>query len=137
LEQFDIASAEIPHIKDGRKAMLSSYGIDDAADITQAAVDAVPGFGGFLASQLIAWRSSLEVGFRFNPGRGVDPADLQRVDKEIANRRTEIEPLLTKGPANLNRLAKQILASRLLLQDQLQKAQMDLAQAQIDETSSA
>jgi len=55
--------------------------------------------------------------------------------KEIANRRAEIEPLLTKGPADLNRLAKQILASRLLLQGQLQKAQMDLAQAQVDETS--
>ena len=53
LEQFDIASAEIPHIKDGRKAMLSAYGIDDAADVTRSALEAVPGFGSFLVMQLL------------------------------------------------------------------------------------
>jgi DNA-binding helix-hairpin-helix protein with protein kinase domain len=43
LEQFDIASADIPHIKDGRKAMLSAYGIEDATDVSRAAMEAVPG----------------------------------------------------------------------------------------------
>jgi DNA-binding helix-hairpin-helix protein with protein kinase domain len=137
LEQFDIASADIPHIKDGRKAMLSAYGIDDAADITRAALEAVPGFGHFLVIQLITWRQSLEATFRFNPGRGIDPADIQRVDQEIAKRRAEIELLLSKGPAELQVSRQRIVAARVRLEDQLEKASLDLAQAQADERAAA
>jgi DNA-binding helix-hairpin-helix protein with protein kinase domain len=133
LEQFDIASANIPHIKEGRKAMLSAYGIDDAADVTRPALEAVPGFGQILIIQLIIWRQSLVAKFKFDPGRGVDPADLQGVDREIAKRRAEIEALLAKGPAELNVLRQRIIAARGRLQDQLEKALMEVAQAQADE----
>jgi DNA-binding helix-hairpin-helix protein with protein kinase domain len=133
LEQFDIASADIPHIKEGRKAMLSAYGIDDAADVTRSALEAVPGFGQILIIQLIIWRQSLEAKFKFDPSRGVDPADVQRVDHEIAKRRVEIEALLSKGPSELNGLRRRIIAARGRLQDQLEKALMDVAQAQADE----
>jgi DNA-binding helix-hairpin-helix protein with protein kinase domain len=135
LAQFDIAAAEIPHIKDGRKAMLSAYGIDDAADVTRSALEAVPGFGQFLIIQLITWRQSLEATFKFNPGRGVDPADLQRVDRDLAKRRAEIEALLSKGPSELNDLRRRIIAARGRLQVQLEKALMDVAQAQADESA--
>jgi hypothetical protein len=133
LEQFDIASADIPHIKDGRRVMLSSYGIDNAADVTGAALDAVPGFGPFLIMQLITWRQSLQATFKFDPSRGIDPADIQRVDHDVAKRRAEIEALLSKGPSELNDLRRRIIAARGQLQDQLEKALMDVAQAQADE----
>lgn len=133
LEQFDIASADIPHIQEGRKAMLSAYGIDDAADVVRPALEAVPGFGHFLITQLITWRQSLEATFKFNPGRGVDPADVQRVDRDIAKRRGEIEALLSKGPSELSGLRRRIIAARGRLQDQLEKALVDVAQAQADE----
>ncbi len=133
LEQFDIASADIPHIKEGRKAMLSAYGIDDAADVSRSALETVPGFGHFLIIQLITWRQSLETTFKFNPSRGIDPADIQRVDHEIAKRRGEIEALLSKGPPELNDLRRRIIAARGRLQDQLETALMDVAQAQADE----
>jgi DNA-binding helix-hairpin-helix protein with protein kinase domain len=133
LEQFDIASADIPHIKEGRKAMLSAYGINDAADVTRSALELVPGFGHFLVTQLITWRQSLEARFKFNPGRGVDPADIQRVDHDIAKRRGEIELLLSKGPGDLKGLRQRIIAARGQLQEQLEKAYMDVAQAQADE----
>jgi DNA-binding helix-hairpin-helix protein with protein kinase domain len=133
LEQFDIASANIPHIKEGRKAMLSAYGIDDAADATRSALETVPGFGQLLIIQLLIWRQSLEAKFKFNPSRGIDPADIQRVDHEIAKRRGEIEVLLAKGPSELNDLRRRIIAARGRLQDQLEKALMDVAQAQADE----
>lgn len=133
LEQFDIASADIPHIKEGRKAMLSAYGIDDAADVTRSALEAVPGFGQILIIQLIIWRQSLVAKFKFDPSRGIDPADMQRVDHEIAKRRGEIEALLSKGPSELNDLRRRIIAARGRLQDQLEKALMDVAQAQADE----
>jgi len=137
LEQFDIASANIPHIKDGRKAMLSAYGIDDAADVTQAAIEEVPGFGQFLIIQLITWRQSLEAKFTFNPGRGVDTADVHRVDLEIAKRRSEIELLLCKGPGELAELRRRIIAARGQLQGQLEQAALDVAQAQADERAAA
>jgi DNA-binding helix-hairpin-helix protein with protein kinase domain len=133
LEQFDIASAEIPHIKDGRRVMLSSYGIDNAADVTTTALEAVPGFGSFLVMQLITWRQSLEGRFKFDPSRGIDPADIQRVDQEIAKRRVEIEALLSKGPAELNGMRQRIIAARGRLQHQLEQALKDVAQAQADE----
>jgi DNA-binding helix-hairpin-helix protein with protein kinase domain len=137
LQQFTIAHADLPHIKDGRKAMLSAYGIDDAADITPSALQAVPGFGQFLAMQLITWRQSLEARFKFNPGRGVDPVDIQQVDNAIAKRRTEIEQLLAKGPAELKLLRTRILASRSRLQSQLEQALTEVAQAQADESAAA
>jgi DNA-binding helix-hairpin-helix protein with protein kinase domain len=133
LEQFDIASAKIAHIKDGRRVMLSSYGIDNAADVTTTALEAVPGFGSFLIMQLITWRQSLEATFKFDPSRGIDPADVQRVDHEIAKRRAEIEALLSKGPSELNTMRQRIIAARGRLQHQLEQALEDVAQAQADE----
>ncbi len=133
LEQFAIASADIPHIREGRKAMLSAYGIDDAADVVRSALEAVPGFGQFLIMQLITWRQSLEVTFKFNPSRGIDPADIQRADHDIAKWRAEIEGVLSKGPSELNNLRRRVIAARGRLQDQLEKALMDMAQAQADE----
>jgi hypothetical protein len=55
------------------------------------------------------------------------------VDREIAKRRAEIEALLFKGPSELNDLRRRIVAARGRLQDQLEKALMDVAQAQADE----
>lgn len=130
LEKFDIASADIPHVKDNRKAMLSSYGIDDAADVTAPAVEAVPGFGEFLTAQVMAWRQALEKKFHFDPKRGIDPADIQRVDQEIANRRLEIELRLSKGQPELTEIRRRIIMVRTQLQDQLQKASMEVCQAQ-------
>jgi DNA-binding helix-hairpin-helix protein with protein kinase domain len=137
LEQFDIASANIPHIKDGRKVMLSSYGIDNAADVTRKALDAVPGFGAFLIAQLMMWRQSLEDHFKFNPGKGVDPADVQRVDQELAKRRGEIEALLSKAPGELKELRRKIVAARGQLRELLEQAMKDVAQAQADELAAA
>jgi DNA-binding helix-hairpin-helix protein with protein kinase domain len=135
LQKFDIASADIPHIKDGRKAMLSAYGIDDASDVVRSTLENVPGFGAFLVIQLITWRQSLEANFKFNPGRGVDPADIQRVDRDLAKRRLELEALLAKGPSELTLLRNRIVAARGRLQAQLEKALMDVAQAQADESA--
>lgn len=137
LEQFDIASKDIPHIKEGRKAMLSAYGIDSAADVTRSALEGVPGFGSFLIAQVLSWRQSLEATFKFNPGQGIDPADIQRVDRDIVKRRGEIEGLLSKGPSELNVVRQRVIAARGRLRDQLERALMDVAQAQADESVAA
>jgi len=58
---------------------------------------------------------------------------VQRVDHEIGKRRGEIEALLSKGPGELNALRRRIIAARGRLQGQLEKALLDVAQAQADE----
>jgi DNA-binding helix-hairpin-helix protein with protein kinase domain len=130
LERFPIASADIPHVGDNRKAMLSSYGIDDVADVTAIAVEAVPGFGQFLTTQMMNWRRSCESKFKFDARRGIDPADIQRVDQDIAKRRMEIELMLSRGQMELTEVRRRIVIVRGQLQDQLQKAWMETAQAQ-------
>jgi DNA-binding helix-hairpin-helix protein with protein kinase domain len=130
LEKFDIASADIPHVKDSRKAMLSSYGIDDAADVTATAVEAVPGFGQFLTDKMLTWRRSLESKFKFDARRGIDPSDIQRVDQDIAKRRMEIELRLLKGQMELTDIRRRVVVVRAQLRDPLQKAWMEMAQAQ-------
>lgn len=75
----------------------------------------------------------MEITFIFDPCRGVDPANIQRVDHEIAKRRAEIEMLLSKGPAELQNIRRRILAARSRLRDQLEQALKDVAQAQADE----
>jgi DNA-binding helix-hairpin-helix protein with protein kinase domain len=93
-------------------------------------VEAVPGFGQFLTEQMMTWRRSLESKFKFDPKRGIDPTDIQRVDQDIAKRRMEIELLLSRGRMELTELRRRIIIVRGQLQDQLQKAWMETAQAQ-------
>ena len=129
LERFDIASAGIPHVKDTRKAMLSSYGIDNAADVNVKDLEAVPGFGGFLTAQMLNWRRSLESKFRFDSTQGVSAADLRRVDQEFGKRRIELESTLSQGRHVLEETCRRIILARSLLWDELEKAHIEAAQA--------
>ena len=118
------------------KFSRDAHGIDNAAEVNVSALEAVPGFGSFLIMQLLTWRQSLEAKFKFDPGRGVDPADVRRVDMEIAKRGAEIA-LLCKGPGELKELGKRIAAARILLQGQLEQAYKNVAQAQAGERAAA
>lgn len=127
---WSIASATIPHVKDGRKALLSAYGIDTAADVTFAAVQNVPGFGQFLTEHMLNWRKSIEARFRFDPKRGIDPLDLDRVKQEISKQRREIELALSRGHLELADIRRRIVMARGQLRDELQRTWMEMAQAQ-------
>lgn len=78
----------------------------------------------------MSWKRSLEAKFRFDPKRGVDAADIQRVDQEIAKRRLEIEIMLSRRQMDLSEIRRRIVVVRRQLQDQLQKAWAEVAQAQ-------
>jgi DNA-binding helix-hairpin-helix protein with protein kinase domain len=136
LEQFSIASAQISHIGDTRKAMLASFGIDTAADVTRTTVDGVPGFGEFLTGKLLAWRQFLESKFVFNPSRGIDQEDIRVLDREIADRRAALESSLLGGVAELMRIKNQIATARKLLAMELETGTRELMQAQANERAS-
>lgn len=127
---WTVTSADIPHVKDGRKALLSAYGIDTAADVTFAAVQNVPGFGQFLTQHMMNWRKSIEAQFRFDPKRGIDLADLDRVRQVIVKRRREIELALSGGALELANIRRRVVVARGQLRDELEKAWVQMAQAQ-------
>jgi DNA-binding helix-hairpin-helix protein with protein kinase domain len=130
LERFSISSADIPNVGASRKAMLASYNIDTAADITLAAVDAVPGFGQFLTGQLLAWRQALESKFVFNPKRGIDPEDVRTLDREIAAKKTSIESSLLRGSSELATISSQTITARQSIAKELENAARELFQAE-------
>src|SRR3984957_15697091 len=60
LDRINVSDARIPSIGPGRKAMLASYGIDTAADVSYGSVTQVPGIGPTFATRLLAWRQTQE-----------------------------------------------------------------------------
>ncbi|MCH6266581.1 hypothetical protein [Neobacillus citreus] len=56
LDRFYIKSSSIDSIGPSRKAVLQSYGIETARDVSKQAVLRVPGFGPSLTNNLVEWR---------------------------------------------------------------------------------
>jgi DNA-binding helix-hairpin-helix protein with protein kinase domain len=94
LEMHLIERASIHGVGPGRLAMLSSYGIDTAADIEYRRVSQVPQFGPALTDRLVQWRQRIERAFVFDPSKPLPKAAVMRVEKELENlRRISIEQL--------------------------------------------
>lgn len=66
LEGFDIARADLKGIGPAKLAVLSSFGIDTAADISMSRLPGVPGFGDALIGRLLEWRRRHEARFVYN-----------------------------------------------------------------------
>jgi DNA-binding helix-hairpin-helix protein with protein kinase domain len=132
LDQFDIDGAVISGIGPAKKAMLESYGIETAADISRHAVLRVPGFGPALTQRLLDWRATKERGFRFDPQSGVDPRYIADLDRSISQRKNEIETALRQGPADLHHVRGIILTRRQALEGAMKQAVERLAQAGVD-----
>lgn len=132
LEGHLIARAKISGIGDGRKATLSSYGIEDAFDVTYQKVRGVPGFGDATTRKLVDWRESIERKFVFNPSAGTDPTAIRQVKDGIARRRAEIEQALARGPIELEQIRTHALTARGRPTQKLIEAYRALKQAEID-----
>jgi DNA-binding helix-hairpin-helix protein with protein kinase domain len=132
LDRFEIDKAKISGIGAGRKQTLESFGIETAADITVAKIDAVPGFGPALRKSLLDWRNSIEGRFRFDPRQTVDPRDIARVEQEVLAERRRIQVELTKALAELRQVRGQIFARRVQLKSQVEAAQKEYLQALAD-----
>jgi DNA-binding helix-hairpin-helix protein with protein kinase domain len=88
LEQFRIEDAGLFNIGAARIAVLRSWGVETAAEIDEEKVGSIPGFGRSLTERLVNWREGLEQRFHFEPAAIADPRDVQRIDRELAARRT-------------------------------------------------
>jgi DNA-binding helix-hairpin-helix protein with protein kinase domain len=111
LDHFPIQSCRIDHITPSRKAVLQSYGIETAKDISIQTLLGVPGFGPFI-NDLIEWRKSLEKRFSFDPKKGIPKADLYTLEKEMYTLKCDLEKKLTDGEAEIHFLKTTILNRR-------------------------
>jgi len=132
LDGFRIDKARISGIGHARQITLRSYGLETAADITQNAVLAVPGFGPTYTAKLLVWRASIEQRFVFDSSRGVDPQDKRNVEIEIQNRRAKLEQELRNGVTVLRRLSDQANSTHINLRDSADTAVKNLNQAEAD-----
>jgi DNA-binding helix-hairpin-helix protein with protein kinase domain len=132
LDTFFIHDHSIPKIGAGRKATLASFGVETAADVDSNKIIRISGFGASLTSELVQWRKRLEGKFRFDPSKGVDPADIAALNQKFRLERTQIEGALLATPEILNKVRAQILIKRKALRPQIEDVAHALAQARAD-----
>lgn len=132
LENFLIDRASINGIGPNLKKVLASYGIETANDITKNLQHKVPGFGPKRTGDLVAWRKSIEPKFRFDPRKGVDPADIAALRNKFEIQKRQLEESFAKGIGELQGIRDTTLKRRRELSTHLEKAARDLAQAQVD-----
>lgn len=122
LSRHRIAFAGISGIGPSRIATLQSYGIETALDITRTAVMRIPGFGPSLTGNLVVWRNTVERKFTFNPQRGVDKTEIDRVEREIGVLRQALETQLRGGAAKLKAVRESTLQAQKQLRPHVEAA---------------
>jgi len=132
LSQFFIEKHAIARVGPGLKATLVSYGIETAADLTATAIDRVPGFGPVRVRDLLAWRAALEAKFRFDPTRGLDPADIAKLDQAFAARRSNLERGILTGSDELRKTTARCEVLRQQLSHEWIKAAKAVEQSRAD-----
>lgn len=132
LSNYFISQHSIPNIGDLRKLTLSSFGIDTAADIEKLRKLKVPGFGGFLEGHLFAWRNTISKRFKFDPTRGIDPEEVNRLDRRFENLRVEYQNKLTSGAEVLTNIKRQIANNRISMKTDIETAGTAYRQAEYD-----
>jgi DNA-binding helix-hairpin-helix protein with protein kinase domain len=132
LDQFEISKARIEGVGAGRTQILESFGIETALDITRTRVGAIDGFGPKTINKLIKWRDSVATKFVFNPNKGLDAVDLQKIDGEIRAKGKKIATQLDTFLAELRQASARIASARQFKQKYVEKIRDDLAQAQAD-----
>jgi len=102
LESYPIRRASLRGIGPAKLAALASYGIDTAADVVVARIEAVPGFGPVTARPLLEWRRSLESRFVFRASHSPrELEDLRRIKQGCVDRAAQLRIELLRGAANL------------------------------------
>ena len=90
LAGFRIEDAKLPNIGPARCAVLRSWGIDTAADVEEAKINEIPGFGRSLTDKIVSWRERTEQAFVYSATPTIDPLVAQRIDRRLAIRRTAL-----------------------------------------------
>ncbi len=132
LERHIIAAHQIADIGKRTAALLLSFGIETAADVTDAKLARIPTLSHERKANLIAWRKSIERRFRFNPKSGVD----QRILRDLAARhmreRIANQSKLAGGALVLRQIASETARGRPALKKLVIEREQALRQAEAD-----
>lgn len=127
-----IADHNIPRIGPTRQATLASFGIETAADLSWQSVIRIKGFGKTYTSKLVNWRKSIERRFRFDPSKGIDPADLAQIQKQYTQKQKQLQGAFLAGPEQLMSIKQVCQKQRQSLPALITAAAERVAQAKAD-----
>lgn len=107
LEKFRIRQFKIRGIGPAKLAALTSFGIETAADVSEAAVLQVPGIGPTYAANLLTWRQERVKRFVYDPiPNAQDQVAVGRIRAEIQHQASQLRGELARGPDELKRIAQ-------------------------------
>jgi DNA-binding helix-hairpin-helix protein with protein kinase domain len=132
LERHIIAAHPIADIGKKTQALLLSFGIETAADITDAKLATIPTLSRERKQHLIAWRKSIERRFRFNPKSGVDARILRDLAARHMRERITNQSKLSGGAVLLRTIASETARQRPALQKLVKERAAALRQAEAD-----
>ncbi|MGD0081472.1 MAG: hypothetical protein ABSB80_12595 [Methanoregula sp.] len=115
-----------------RKAVLRSFGIETAADINRGSLQRITEFGDIHRDELLSWRTQMEERFRFDPSKGLDPADRQNLIHRFQPKMRPVERELRLGIESLNQVRQKILQNRARYRPAVERSARELAQAAAD-----
>ncbi len=111
LETYPVRRAALRGIGPAKIAALASYGIDTAADVVEARIVAVPGFGEVSARPLLMWRRNLTARFVFRSQHSPREIDeLKRLRQSLADRGAKLRTDLLRGAPDLRAAAGAVTA---------------------------
>jgi DNA-binding helix-hairpin-helix protein with protein kinase domain len=103
LEGFRIRDQKISGIGPAKLAMLTSYGIETAADITPSSVLSVPGFGAVNSKPLLDWQQKCSRSFTHDPNpTAADQLEINKIKAAIQQRRQTLRQRLQSEARHLS-----------------------------------
>jgi len=135
LDQFQVRRANISGIGPAKTSTLISFGIETAADVSWAAIYAVPGFGDVMTQKLLTWRQGHEAKFRYDPTPNTqDVTDERATRSKYAAHKAKLEASIRSGLTTLRAAKPRLdaLPSRVREDAALFEALEDRARAEQD-----
>jgi DNA-binding helix-hairpin-helix protein with protein kinase domain len=137
LDNYQITHAKIKGVGSTRKATLRSYGIETAADVQAARIQQISGFGPSMTALLVAWRTSMEKKFVFNPAQPINPQDVAQIQADVARKRIALQAALQKALTDLRSASSEIQTLRNSLKASAVQVWSRLKQDEADSTQIA
>jgi DNA-binding helix-hairpin-helix protein with protein kinase domain len=133
LEGFDLARARIKGIGQAKLAVLSSYGVDTAADISANRLQTVPGFGEALSSRLVEWRDRHVARFVYSASTNdSDRQEMARIASLVEAKLAPLRKALSAGVADLEQKVQRLHDLRQREDAVLVRIHQRVEQARID-----
>jgi DNA-binding helix-hairpin-helix protein with protein kinase domain len=132
LEGHVLAVSVVPEIDKRTKAMLLSFGIENAGDVENGALKAIPHLTRPQRVRLCLWREYLERRFRTQPRKAPDASAVRDLKVRHARERVKNQRQLASGAATLRQIARDIELRRPQLERTARERYEAYRQAEAD-----